>query len=186
MVLAMSEKTLHKGAGHRQRLRERFLTGGLDGFLDYEVIELLLTIGTPRKDCKEAAKTALSRFKTFQGVLEASVEELREIPGIGPINSFGIKLAKAVSERYLAKKVIGKDAVTNSRELFNYLNTSIRDKTRECFMVIFFGLEEPGYRHGGPLRGDLDCQQCLPPGGDQGRAPAPCGGTYFRPQPPIR
>jgi DNA repair protein RadC len=137
MVLAMSEKTLHKGAGHRQRLRERFLTGGLDGFLDYEVIELLLTLGTPRKDCKEAAKTALTRFKTFQGVLEASVEELREIPGIGPINSFGIKLAKAVSERYLAKKVIGKDAVTNSRELFNYLNTSIRDKTRECFMVIF-------------------------------------------------
>jgi len=133
----MSDKTTHKGAGHRGRLRERFLTGGLDGFLDYEVIELLLTLGTPRKDCKEAAKTALTRFKTLQGVLEASVEELREIPGIGPINSFGIRLAKAVSERYLAKKVIGKDVVANSRELFNYLNTSIRDKTRECFMVIF-------------------------------------------------
>ncbi|HEX5681574.1 MAG TPA: DNA repair protein RadC, partial [Desulfobacterales bacterium] len=133
----MSDKTTHKGDGHRGRLRERFLTGGLDGFLDYEVIELLLTLGTPRKDCKDAAKTALSRFKTFQGVLEASVEELREIPGIGAINSFGIRLAKAVSERYLSKKVIGKDALTNSRELFNYLNTAIRDKTRECFMVIF-------------------------------------------------
>jgi len=133
----MVDRAEHKGAGHRGRLRERFLTGGLDGFLDYEVIELLLTLGTPRKDCKDAAKTALTRFKTLQGVLEASVEELREIPGIGPVNSFGIRLAKAVSERYLAKKVIGKDAVTNSRELFNYLNTSIRDKTRECFMVIF-------------------------------------------------
>jgi DNA repair protein RadC len=137
MVLAMPEKTLHKGAGHRERLRQRFLTAGLDGFLDYEVIELLLTLGTPRKDCKDAAKAALARFKTFQGVLEASVEELREIPGIGPNNSFGIRLAKALSERYLAKKVIGKDVVANSRELFNYLNTSIRDKTRECFMVVF-------------------------------------------------
>ena len=116
----MDNRVDHKGAGHRERLRQRFLTGGLDGFLDYEVIELLLTLGTPRKDCKDAAKTALSRFKTFQAVLEASVEELREIPGIGPTNSFGIRLAKAVSERYLAKKVIGKDVVANSRELFKW------------------------------------------------------------------
>ena len=49
-------KSDHKGAGHRQRLRERFLTNGLEGFHDYEVIELLLTLATPRKDCKVAAK----------------------------------------------------------------------------------------------------------------------------------
>ena len=49
-------KTAHKGEGHRQRLRRRFLTGGLDGFHDYEVIELLLTLAMPRKDCKDAAK----------------------------------------------------------------------------------------------------------------------------------
>jgi DNA repair protein RadC len=133
----MADRVEHKGAGHRERLRQRFLADGLGGFLDYEVIELLLTLGTPRKDCKDSAKAALSRFKTFQGVLEAGVAELQEISGIGPANSFGIRLAKAVSERYLAKKVLGKDAVTNSRELFNYLNTAIRDKTRECFMVIF-------------------------------------------------
>jgi len=52
----------HKGVGHRQRLREKFLTSGLSGFHDYEVIELLLTLGTPRKDCKEAAKKAIKRF----------------------------------------------------------------------------------------------------------------------------
>jgi DNA repair protein RadC len=64
-------KSEHKGAGHRQRLRERFLANGLEGFHDYEVIELLLTLATPRKDCKAAAKAVLKRFKTFQGVLEA-------------------------------------------------------------------------------------------------------------------
>ena len=42
--------------GHRGRLRERFLKSGLDGFLDYEIIELLLTFGTPRKDCKQPAE----------------------------------------------------------------------------------------------------------------------------------
>jgi hypothetical protein len=34
-------------AGHRKRLRERFMQSGFDGFLDYEIVELLLTFGTP-------------------------------------------------------------------------------------------------------------------------------------------
>ena len=64
----MENRKLQKGEGHRQRLREKFLSSGLSGFHDYEVIELLLTLGTPRKDCKDSAKEALSRFKTLQGV----------------------------------------------------------------------------------------------------------------------
>lgn len=133
----MDRKSVHKGEGHRERLRQRFLAAGLDGFLDYEVIELLLTLATPRKDCKEAAKHALKKFKTLQGVLEADPRELQDVPGIGPNNMLGIKLIKAVSERFLAKKVIGKRVIANSRDLCTYLNGAIRDKTRECFMAIF-------------------------------------------------
>lgn len=133
----MNGKPVHKGEGHRERLRQRFLAAGLDGFLDYEVIELLLTLATPRKDCKDAAKRALEKFKTLQGVLEADSPELLEVPGIGPKNMFGIKLVKAVSERFLAKKVMTRDAIVNSRDLYTYLNGAIRDKTRECFMAIF-------------------------------------------------
>ena len=118
-------------------MRERFLNSGLDGFQDYEVIELLLTLGTPRKDCKDMAKAALTRFKTLQGVMEASSEELCEVDGIGPKNSFGLKLIKAASERYLEKKLINKSAVNNSKELFDYLYHSIRDKAREYFKIIF-------------------------------------------------
>ncbi|MEJ2163899.1 MAG: DNA repair protein RadC [Desulfobacterales bacterium] len=118
-------------------MRERFLESGLQGFHDYEVIELLLTLGTPRKDCKDAAKAALARFKTLQGVLEASDHELCEIDGIGPKNSLGLKLIKAMSDRYLEKKLINKNPVNNSKELFDYLYHSIRDKSREYFKIIF-------------------------------------------------
>ena len=52
-------KGKYKNAGHRKRLRDRFLQSGLDGFLDYEIVELLLTLGTPRKDCKQRAKEAI-------------------------------------------------------------------------------------------------------------------------------
>jgi len=127
----------HKGEGHRRRLREKFLSSGLSGFHDYEVIELLLTLATPRKDCKEAAKAALKRFETLQGVLEASPSALCEVAGIGPKNLFGIKLIKAAADRYLKKKIIDRDLVNNSRELFDFLYHKLRDKHRERFMVVF-------------------------------------------------
>ena len=130
-------KPLHKGAGHRKRLREKFLNSGLDGFQDYEVIELLLTFATPRKDCKEAAKKALKRFKTLQGVLEASSEELREIKEIGPTNQIGILLIKAVADRYLAKRLLKKNPLNNSKDLYDFLYLSIGEKHHECFKVVF-------------------------------------------------
>ncbi len=127
----------NKGEGHRKRLRDKFLSSGLAGFHDYEVIELLLTLGTPRKDCKDAAKAALKKFKTFQGVLEASPKSLCEVKGIGAKNLFGIKLIKAAADRYLKKRLIHKDPLNNSRELFDYLYHRLGNKRRECFNAVF-------------------------------------------------
>ena len=131
------KKKPHKGEGHRARLREKFLTSGLRGFHDYEVIELLLALATPRKDCKDQAKAALRRFKTLQGVIEASPETLQEIKGIGPKNVFGIKFVHAVAGRYLKKRLVKKQPIRSSTELFDYLYHTLRDKKREIFKVVF-------------------------------------------------
>ena len=117
-------------------MREKFLRTGLDGFHDYEVIELLLTFATPRRDCKQSAKSALQRFKTLPGVMEASSEELQEVDGIGPKNLIGIKLVKAVADRYLAIRLEKKTVLGNSRQLFEYLFHTMRDKQRERFNLI--------------------------------------------------
>jgi len=127
----------HKGEGHRRRLKERFLAGGLDGFHDYEVIELLLSLNTPRKDCKDSAKALLKRFKTFQGVLEASEHSLCEVNGVGPLNSLGIRLIKAVADRYLEKKIVSKDVVQNPADLMEYLAQTIGYKHKEVFAAVF-------------------------------------------------
>ena len=127
----------HKGKGHRQRLRERFLQAGLTGFLDYEVVELLLTLNTPRQDCKDRAKELLERFKTLQGVFEANPEELARVKGIGPSNILGLRLIKAVADRYLATQVVQGDVIGNSRDLKTYLAHAIGRKNREVFAGIF-------------------------------------------------
>jgi DNA repair protein RadC len=132
-----SDSAAQRSAGHRRRLRARFLKSGLGGFHDYEIVELLLTLGTPRIDCKPAAKAAMTHFGTLNGVLDAESGALCQVPGIGPSNLIGLKLITAVAERYLAHRLMGRPVVGNSRELYDYLVHLLQGKDRECFMAVF-------------------------------------------------
>ncbi|MFC1918300.1 DNA repair protein RadC [Chloroflexota bacterium] len=123
--------------GHRKRLREKFLKSGLAGFHDYEIVELLLSLGTPRKDCKPPAKEAMARFKTLRGVLEASPEELQQIKGIGAHSVFGLKLVQDVAREFLKEKIRGKPVYKSSQEIFDYLYHAMRDLKKEVFKVIY-------------------------------------------------
>ena len=123
--------------GHRRRLREKFIRSSISGFHDYEIVELLLTLGTPRKDCKQQAKEAIRKFKTLRGVLEAPMEELQEIKGIGPHNVFGIKLVQEVAREFLKEKILERPICKSSEEIFDYLYHSMRDLKKEVFKVIF-------------------------------------------------
>ena len=131
----MTMDDIHEG--HRKRLRERFLKSGISGFHDYEVVELLLSLGTPRRDCKQAAKEALKRFKTLRGVLEASPEELQQIKGIGAHSAFGIKLVQEVARDFLKAKMLEKPFYKSSQEVFDYLYYSMRGLRKEVFKVLY-------------------------------------------------
>jgi DNA repair protein RadC len=93
--------------GHRQRLREKFLKSGLE------------------------------KFGSLKAVLEAQIEDLKEIKGIGDKNVFGLKITQAVSRRYLADKVIDKDFIHSAEEVMEYLKHNMRDKNKEVFLVIY-------------------------------------------------
>jgi len=129
-------KKEHKGTGHRKRLRDRFLQSGLGGFLDYEIVELLLTLGTPRKDCKQMAKEAIKKFKGLRNVLDASFEELQQIKGIGLSNAFGIKLFQAVSEQYAKEKIPKKISMTSPKLVVNYLQKKLGREKKEHFVIL--------------------------------------------------
>jgi DNA repair protein RadC len=129
--------SMHNPSGHRFRLKQKFLQSGLQGFLDYEVIELLLILGTPRRDCKRSAKDALKQFKTLSAVLEAPADELLRIEGIGPQNVFGIRLIQEVSRRFLRDRMKTRPVCLSSREVFDYLYHSLRDSKTEKFKVLF-------------------------------------------------
>ena len=125
------------GEGHRHRLREKFIEGGLERFSDEEVVEFLLTLGTPRKDVKLQAREALKRFDNLSGVLSAPINKLTAIHGIGIKNALYLNLVHQVAGRYLKDRTRGKTFFGSSKAVFDYLFHSMRDLKREVFKVLF-------------------------------------------------
>ncbi|MEN8614938.1 DNA repair protein RadC [Dehalogenimonas sp. THU2] len=127
-------------AGHRNRLRERFRKMGLSSLADYEAVELLLTLGTPRRDCKPAAKAAIKKFKTLRGVLEASADDLQEVDGIGPANSVAIRLIAEAAQELLRTKAVEQKWPENCatpQQVYDYLYSSMCGLKKEVFKVIY-------------------------------------------------
>jgi DNA repair protein RadC len=123
--------------GHRGRLMQKFLQGGLESFHDYEVLELLLTFSIPRRDCKVVAKRLMESFRTFSAVMDAPSQELESLPGMGPRCSALIKCIKAAAERYRANGLLQKDVLRSSAEVVRYLDVSLRGRPYEVFKIIF-------------------------------------------------
>lgn len=129
--------------GHRQRLRERFLRSGLAGFADYEVVELLLTLAIPRSDVKQPAKALIARFGNLRGILDAPIEELRAVSGIGSVTPVALQVIKAAATLYLQQSGEGRDCLVDSARLSEFWRMRIGALQHEVFEVAYL---DTGYR----------------------------------------
>jgi DNA repair protein RadC len=129
--------------GHRQRLRERFLKSGLAGFADYEVVELLLTLAIPRADVKQPAKALIARFGNLRGILDAPIEELRAVSGIGSVTPVALQIIKAAATLYLQQSAEELDSFANPARLSEFWRMRIGALKYEVFEVAYL---DSGYR----------------------------------------
>jgi DNA repair protein RadC len=129
--------------GHRERLRQRFLKSGLDGFNDYEVVELLLTLAIPRSDVKQPAKELISRFGDLRGILDAPADELRSVSGIGSVTPVALQIIKAAATLYLQQGSEGREVLSDPARLAAFWRMRIGGAANERFEVAFL---DSGYR----------------------------------------
>lgn len=128
--------------GHRRRLRERFIQNGLAGFSQHEVIELLLTLAIPRADVKEPAKRLLGRFGDLRGVLDAPLDELEAVSGVGPVAAAGLHIVRAAATAYLQHTVAAR-ALLEPGDLIDFWRMRIGALRHEAFAV---GYLDTAYR----------------------------------------
>lgn len=98
--MAMAEAQKHHHTGHRQRLKTEFLARGLEGWPDHKVLELLLCYAIPQGDVNDLAHELVERFGCLAGVLDASVEELKKVPGVGEHTAVLLRMLPALLGRY--------------------------------------------------------------------------------------
>ena len=125
-------------SGHWERLRQRFSQNGLDGFHDYEVVELMLTLTRDQGDCKDIGKEAIRTFGSVRGVLDAPTERLVKVFGIKERTALVIKLVRALAEYYYREQMLQAESpLGNSQAVVDYLKLAMRGLDRESFRVVY-------------------------------------------------
>ena len=87
--------------GHRDRLRERFISDGLDGFEEHNILELLLFYTIPQKDTNELAHSLLDAFGSLEGVFNASPEALMQVDDVGEHTAYFMSMISEVLKSYI-------------------------------------------------------------------------------------
>ena len=130
--------------GHRERIKEKFLKNGIDGFAEYEILELLLTYCIPRKDTKPIAKELLNKFKSLDNVFKADLDKLSAIDGLGKNSIVFLKLIGDLpsiiyKDELKNKKLVDKETlkISNKDVLLKYLRNKIGYEEIEKFYVLY-------------------------------------------------
>ena len=63
---------MNNNYGHRERLRKRFLSTGLNGFAEHEILELLLSFTVVRRDCKQISKEILLKYDNLYNFISSN------------------------------------------------------------------------------------------------------------------
>ncbi len=132
-----AEKQKPHYSGHRQRLRERFVTSGAESLQDYELIEMLLFMAIPRRDVKPLAKTLLSTFGSLSELMSSSHSALAQVEGISENTATAIKTVSSIAERMVKQDIMQKPILNNWARLMDYCYMTMAHETREHFRILF-------------------------------------------------
>lgn len=123
-------------AGHRDRVKSRFLQEGLDGFSEVHCLELLLFFAIPRQDTNLIAHELLNRFGSFAGVLEAPLSALESVPGMGKNSALLVHLLPSLCRYYRVKQAELHTILPNLEDCADYLTPRFFGLRDECVFAL--------------------------------------------------
>lgn len=128
------EKKLHEG--HRQRVKTRYLSEGLDAFEDHQVLEMLLFFCIPMKDTNELAHKMIREFGSLAGLFEADPKDISKRCGVSENTAILISLIPSLARRYFKGKWGDKPILNSSSSAGEYMVSLFTGRIYEAFFVI--------------------------------------------------
>ena len=130
------KKVKHFHTGHRARMKQRYLTSGIDNMADHEVLEMLLFFAIPYKDTNGLAHQLLHEFSSLSNVLEADYEALKSVNGIGENAATLLNFIPKVFGRYSQDKIKEKPDLTDREAMIEYVKSLFVGNSNELFYLI--------------------------------------------------
>ena len=156
------EKNIH--ANHRSRVKQKFVKYGLSPFEEHEILEMLLYFSIPQIDTNPLAHSLIKEFGSLKEVLDAPIEKLTSVKGIGENSAILIKLLSSMLSKYGQLKSKQKVALNNQNIAKNYVGSLFNGVTTEQFYVICVNAknEVVGFKelnNGSETKVDVDIRQ---------------------------
>lgn len=130
----MPDKDENFYAGHRDRLRAKFVNGQL---ADYEKLELLLMYAIPRRDVRPLARSLVKQFGGVYQVLSASIDDLTSVKGIGYNTAVFIKLVQQMMTINYMGKIKETPVFHDENILHNYCRIIMAGKQVEELHILY-------------------------------------------------
>jgi len=124
-------------AGHRKRLRDRFLKSGSSALPDYEMLELVLFMAQPRGDVKPVAKKLIQQFGSYASVISADEKELKKIAGVGDVAVAALRIIRDAAIRLSQDEITGQPVLSSWQALLDYCRLAMGREQKEQFRVFF-------------------------------------------------
>ncbi len=124
---------------HRERVRKEFLEYGIsDSAPEHKLLEMLLFFSISRKDTNELAHRLINQFGSLSAVLEAPVEELVKVDGVGENTAMLLKLMIPVTKSYMISKTKKVNVYDNMDAITDFLVAKYLGYDIETFAVTTF------------------------------------------------
>lgn len=140
----MTEENIH--TGHRERLTETIYNCGIENIGEIQALEYILCYIFPRGDVNPLAHRLLDRYKSLSDVLEAPVEDLMEVKGMGRQSAMKLSLLLSIFNRYNNDKLANTSKIKTLGEIYDFLDSLLRFRTEEETHLI--GISTNGYVKG--------------------------------------
>jgi len=123
-----------------ERPRERLMSFGAESLNTYELMAILLRVGTKNDSVIEVAKRVVNSLQELNELRNQTIDELVKIRGIGKTKAITILAALELGKRVLENKQ-EKIQLSSPKVVFDLLHFELKDLKQEVLIVLYLDLK---------------------------------------------